>query len=126
MSTRQRPTSEPKAGGKGGRSRQSNRRREQSNRSWIVLGAAIAIILVIAVLFAFRFASPSSPAVTASPVSTALLNDLTNISANTLNAVGSGSGPDTLVAVRDQPLTGTGNRPQVIYYGAEYCPYMPS
>jgi len=123
MSTRQRPPSEPKAAAKGGRGRQPNRRREESKRSWVVLGAAIAIIVVIAALFAFRFGNSSSPTVTSSPVSTAVLNNLNSISADTENAVGSGSGPDSLVAVRDQPLTGAGNRPQVMYYGAEYCPY---
>src|SRR5689334_20407489 len=54
MSTRQRPPSEPNAAAKGGRSRQSNRRREESKRSWVVLGAAIAIILVIAALIGLR------------------------------------------------------------------------
>lgn len=123
MSTRPKPPGEPRAAGKGGRSRQQNRRGGESNRSWVVLGAAIAIVLVIAVLFALRFANPSSPGTTAGPVSTAVLNDLNSISAATENAVGSGSGPDGLVAVRGQLLNGSGNHPQVTYFGAEYCPY---
>ncbi|HEX5415885.1 MAG TPA: DUF929 family protein [Chloroflexota bacterium] len=123
MSTRQRPpgpSGTPRGTGRSGR---ANRRGRDSNRSWIVLGAAIAIILVIAALVIIRFANSSGSASTASPVSDAVLHDLSSVSAATENAVGSGSGPDALVAVRDQPLTGAGNRPQVVYYGAEYCPY---
>ena len=123
MSIRQSPPNGPGTTGKSGRNRRNKQRSGEANRSWIVLGSAIAIVLVIAALFVYKFSNSSSSTASNSPVSSTVLHDLTSVSTETENAVGIGSGPDLLVPVRDKLLTGSGGRPQIIYYGAEYCPY---
>ncbi len=40
-----------------------------------------------------------------------------------LDQVGAGGTKSTLKAISGPPLTGSGGRPQILYIGAEYCPY---
>ena len=43
--------------------------------------------------------------------------------AATLNAVGKGSGVSPLVATKGQPALSSGGKPEILFVGAEYCPY---
>jgi len=123
MSSRPKPQNQPGTSGKSGRNRRNKQRSGESNRSWIVLSSAIVIVLVIAALFVFKFSNSSSSTASNSPVSSTVLHDLTGVSTETENTVGTGGGPNLLVPVRDKVLTGSSGRPEIIYYGAEYCPY---
>ncbi len=66
--------------------------------------------------------APSDTGATALPAG--VLGDVTSVSPSTLNAVGA-AGLASPAKVSGQPrlLTGTGGKPEILYVGAEYCPY---
>jgi Domain of unknown function (DUF929) len=114
---------------------------QQAGLRWRVLlagGATLAVIVVVIVFIvakALNSNSPSStgiasagksapPAVTDAPVADSLLS----IPASTFNAVGAGpaSGANAvnpLVPVSGRPVLTSGGKPEMLYVGAEYCPY---
>jgi thiol-disulfide isomerase/thioredoxin len=106
-----------------GRSRASRRRK--SANPWRLVGlAAAGIVVVIAAIFAWRQLQASSSAGGSDqPVSAAVMTALTTVPDSVTNAVGKGTATSLPIAVRGQPLTGAGNKPEVLYVGAEYCPY---
>jgi hypothetical protein len=108
------------------------RRAEVRNR---VLIASGSVVVVIAIVLAFVLVKMNSkPSTTAGgvsngPTGTALSSVVTNatsVPASTLNTVGAGSGiiasglPQAIKG--GTPLT-SGGKPEVLYLGAEYCPY---
>ena len=48
---------------------------------------------------------------------------ITTVPAATLNAVGKGSGVSPLTPTTGQPALTSGGKPQIVYMGAQYCPY---
>ena len=106
------------------------RRAEIRNRVLIFSGIAV---VVIAVVLGFVIAKVNSTAGTTAtgasngPTGTALssvVTDTTSVPASTLNAVGAGSGVTGLPVkiTGGTPLT-SGGKPEVLYMGAEYCPF---
>jgi thiol-disulfide isomerase/thioredoxin len=114
--------------------RAAARRAEQRRRILIAGGSILAVIIVIVAFIVIKANSGSSkPAATTSsangPTGSALASvvaKVTSVPASTLNSVGAGGG-----AVSDTPQTikggGTaltsGGKPEMLYMGAEYCPY---
>ena len=48
---------------------------------------------------------------------------ISTVPAATLNAVGHGSGVSPLIPTTGQPALTSGGKPEILYVGAEYCPY---
>src|ERR1700733_10807781 len=101
----------------------------RKRRLWLAGGSIVA---VIAVVVAFVLASSNggssgstsgnnAPAPTGSAL-TSVLGQLTSVPAATLDQVGAGT-----TAANPTPITGaaltSGGKPEVLYIGAEYCPY---
>ncbi len=109
--------------------RAAERRAEQRRRILIASGS---ILVVIAIVVAFIVVKAGSkPAATASsngPTGAALsslVSNVTSVPASTLNKVGDGGGQ---VSAKPKAITGgpalTANgKPEMLYMGAEYCPY---
>ena len=110
--------------------RAAARRAEIRNRVLMVSGVTVVIIAVVLAFVVVKLNSKSGT--TASGVSngptgaalSSVVTDTTGVPASTLDKVGAGSGVSALpVAIKGgSPLT-SGGKPEVLYMGAEYCPY---
>ncbi len=96
----------------------------------LVVGLVIVIIIVGAIVGYLIYLQESkttttiNTAVLNQPISQGLYQDLSGVSFSTLSLIGSGQGvvnPPTAIA--GTPLTSTDGRPEILYIGAEFCPY---
>jgi hypothetical protein len=117
-------------GGSDRRERARSRRDEArareatARRQKIVAIAAAAIVVVIVTMIAIKALTPTSTTTAdTGPVSPAVLRDLTTVSDATSNAIGQGSATSLPIPVRGPMLRGPSGLPQIVYIGAEYCPY---
>ena len=108
--------------------RAAERRRQVRNRIFIATGAVVVIVAVVVVfvVFAANKKSPSTKSSANGPTGAALskvVSDTTSVPASTLATVGAGTvtSPPSALA-NGTPLT-SGGKPEMLYIGAEYCPY---
>ena len=108
--------------------RAAERRRQVRNRIFIAIGAVVVIVAVVVVfvVFAANKKSPSTKSSANGPTGAALskvVSDTTSVPASTLATVGAGTvtSPPSALA-NGTPLT-SGGKPEMLYIGAEYCPY---
>jgi thiol-disulfide isomerase/thioredoxin len=110
--------------------RAAARRAEIRNRVLIISGVTVVIIAVVLAFVVVKLNSKSAASasgVSNGPTGAALssvVTDTTSVPASTLDKVGAGSGVSALpVTLKGgSPLT-SGGKPEVLYMGAEYCPY---
>jgi hypothetical protein len=111
--------------------RAAERRAEQRRRILIASGSIIAVVAIVVAFIVVKANSNNKPtASTASngPTGAALasvVSDLTSVPASTTDKIGNGGGQvsATPTAVTNgTPLTANG-KPEMLYMGAEYCPY---
>jgi thiol-disulfide isomerase/thioredoxin len=109
--------------------RAAERRAEQRRRILIASGSIVAVIAnVVAYIVIKANNKPSSGNSSNGPTGAALssvVSKVTSVPASTLDKVGDGSGSFTgkIQAVSGgTPLTANG-KPEMLYMGAEYCPY---
>jgi hypothetical protein len=109
--------------------RAAERRAQQRQRILIVSGAILAVIAVVVVIIVVKPGSSSgSKTAVNGPTGSALasvVSNVTGVPAATLDKIGNGGG-----AVSSKPAAITGGtaltangKPEVLYMGAEYCPY---
>lgn len=98
-------------------------RRERRRRLLLVLGATVGVLVVVGVIVAIGVTSSGKKADTTRPdASAALVAQVSGVPAATLGTVGKGSVNAAPRPVTDPPLT-SGGHPEVLYIGAEFCPY---
>ena len=107
--------------------RAAARRTEIRNRVFLASGAVVVVIAIVVafVLVKANGNSKSSTGASNGPTGTALasvVDKVTTVPASALDSVGAGSVTGGLTPVTGPPLT-VGGKPQVLYIGAEYCPY---
>src|SRR4029077_17135343 len=108
--------------------RAAERRAEQRRRILIASGSIIVVIEVVGAFIVIK--ANNKPATNASngPTGSALasvVSKVTNVPASTLDKIGDGGGAFTgkIPPVNGgTPLT-SGGKPEMLYMGAEYCPY---
>jgi hypothetical protein len=108
--------------------RAAERRAEQRRRILIASGSIIAVIAVVVAFIVIK--ANNKPATNSSngPTGAALasvVSKVTNVPASTLDKIGDGGGAFSgkIQSVNGgTPLT-SGGKPEVLYMGAEYCPY---
>jgi thiol-disulfide isomerase/thioredoxin len=88
--------------------------------------AAVVVVIAVVVVFVVvklnQKPASAGPA-TGSTLSASVVSDVSTVPASTLNTVGAGTAnPKTFIALKGSPLT-SGGKPEVLYMGAEYCPY---
>jgi thiol-disulfide isomerase/thioredoxin len=106
--------------------RAAARRAEVRNRVLMASGAVVVVIAIV-VTFVLVQANKKPAASTGTATGTVLsaqtLNNIATVPASTLNSVGAGtSNPSTIIKIPGTSLTSKG-KPEVLYIGAEYCPY---
>jgi hypothetical protein len=108
--------------------RAAARRAEIRNRIFITGGSVIAVIAVVVAFIIIKAAQNSNTAGSAgSPAGTALpasvIKNVTAVPPATLDAVGTGTAYAKSIASVSGPALTSGGKPEVLYIGAEYCPY---
>src|SRR5438093_1482625 len=96
---------------------------KRSRTPWVILSLVVVLAVVAYFIFTLSGVDAACPSC-GKPVSPVVLSQLSGVSMNTLNTVG--SGPSSIVGTKQvtstTPLTLNG-KPEVLYMGAEYCPY---
>ena len=93
----------------------------------VILGAAVvAILILLGIIFVLKI-GPSNAgreaAAGAQPVDPAVLSAVTQIPASVFDTVGGGSANNGPKAIAGAPALQSAGKPQLLYVGAEYCPY---
>jgi hypothetical protein len=106
--------------------RAAERRAEQRRRILIASGSVIAVIAIVVAFIVIKANNKPSGSSSNGPTGSALasvVSKVTNVPASTLDKVGSGSFTGKIQPVSGgTPLT-SGGKPEMLYMGAEYCPY---
>ena len=93
--------------------------------SWVAPAAVLAgTAVVIATFLIVRwYTTPAPPKAPSQDATAVIVAQITGLPASTFNAVGQGTANNLIKPVSGTPLTGATGKPQVLYIGAEYCPY---
>jgi Domain of unknown function (DUF929) len=103
--------------------RLSRQKAEQRRRALMVLSGAVVLFLIVGAAVAIGVTHKGSNASDRVAAPTSVVNAVTNVSDATLTTVGKGSVLAMPAAVSDEtPLTANG-KPELLYIGAEFCPY---
>ena len=96
------------------------------------LGALITVTVIVVLIGAFvgfaQYQNNKASAGIGDPVPSTVMNDLTTVPASTFATVGTGSVATSFTenlqaTAANTPLLTSNGKPEVIYVGAEYCPY---
>jgi thiol-disulfide isomerase/thioredoxin len=100
------------------------RRAEARRRMLVAGGSALAVVIIVAGLLVVKAVTSHNAKVntTASSIQT-VVTEVTNVPATVLNKVG--AGPSTVAPLKQisSPTLTSDGKPEVLYIGAEYCPY---
>ena len=108
--------------------RAAERRAEQRRRILIASGSILVVIAVVVAFIVVKANNKPSGSSSNGPTGSALasvVSKVTNVPASTLDTIGDGGGAFTgkIQSVNGgTPLT-SGGKPEMLYMGAEYCPY---
>jgi thiol-disulfide isomerase/thioredoxin len=105
-------------------------RRAERRRQLLITGTSVIGVLAIVAVFIVIKVSQGGTAASGTSEGKALAsvaNQLTTVPATTLDkvgqgAIGTGSFPNPLIKINAPALT-SGGKPEVLYMGAEYCPF---
>ncbi len=112
-----------------------NRRRgrqQASRRPWILVGGVLLVIAIVVVIFIFIASQPSSGGTGngsgngagRTVATTSVVNAVTQVDPTLLSQIGTGgvSNPFKAASSSSPLLTGPTGKPEVFFYGAEWCP----
>ena len=109
--------------------RAAQHKREMRNRMLWTGGSILGVIvIVVAFILVKTTQSPAKTVAAESATGTALpasvVKNITTVPASTLASVGIGTAdPKSVTTVGSAKVLTSGGKPQVLYVGAEYCPY---
>lgn len=93
--------------------------------AWVMpaaVGAGIALV-VGAFLVVRWYMTPVPPKPLSQDSTAVIVSQLTGLPTSEFNAVGQGTANNLIKPVKGTALTGATGKPQILYIGAEYCPY---
>ena len=108
--------------------RAAARKAEIRNRIFITGGSILAVVVVVVAFIIIKASQNSAKtgsgtSATGAALPASVIKDITAVPAATLNAIGPGSTVSKAVtSISGSALTSAG-KPEVLYIGAEYCPY---
>lgn len=107
------------------RSRKPMRKPVARTPAWVAPTAVVAAIaVVIAAFFLVRwYMTPAPPKPIPEDATALVVAQLTSLPASQFDAIGQGTATNLIKRVSGPLLTGATGKPQVLYIGAEYCPY---
>jgi hypothetical protein len=105
------------------------RRMEARRRMFMAGGSVLIVLVVVVVLIIVKGASNTSAgaktaagSAASSATTASVTKEVTSVPASTLNAVGRGT-VSPMIATKGQPALTSGGKPEIVYMGAEYCPF---
>jgi hypothetical protein len=108
--------------------RAAARKAEIRSRIFITGGSILAVIVVVVAFIVIKASqnsaktgSGTSP--TGAALSAGVIKDITKVPAATLDAIGPGTTVSKAVTSISGSALTSGGKPEVLYIGAEYCPY---
>jgi len=125
----------PKSGGAKGRAPRPNmqitapppRRFSPSTLAFVSIGLVVVIVLVFVVVKVTGGSNSAAPKnellPPPAPASATVVSDVTGVSQSVADAVGIGSGVTAPQVVKGQPKLTADGKPEVLFIGAEFCPY---
>ena len=105
------------------------RRAEQRRRLFLVLGSTVLVIVVVGAFILYKvLQSPAKQAASShGGLPAKVVNEVLGVPVSTLARVGTGGLPAPtslpLKSISDTTLATAGGKPQMLYIGAEFCPY---
>jgi hypothetical protein len=105
--------------------RAAERRTQVRTRVSLVIGSAVAVVAIVVafVIIKNTNGSSSAGAIPTGAAAASVISDVTNVPAATLAAVGKGGIQTAPSKLSGQPPLTSGGKPEMVYIGAEYCPY---
>ena len=111
--------------------REAERRAERRRRLFITGGSVLAVIVIVVAFIVVRSLNKPSASATANanartPLPASVSSAVSSVPASALNTVGAGSVPQYIqqpVTAGSGPLLTSNGKPEMLYIGAEYCPY---
>jgi hypothetical protein len=108
---------------------QAAEQRAETRRRMFITGGSVLAVIVIVVAFVLVKSlggSPPTPAaggLTGTALPASVIRDISSVPASTAATVGKGTTiPRAVIPLSGTPLT-SGGKPDVLYVGAEYCPF---
>ena len=102
------------------------RRAAARKRMFTAVGSVVGVLAIVIALIVIRTATngsaSTSGASAAQAQASAVTKQLETVPASTLNSVGKGT-VSKMLSTSGQPVLTSAGKPQVVYMGAEYCPY---
>ena len=110
--------------------RAAERRRQRRNRIFIAGGSILGVVVIVVAFLVIRAftgtsasASAGASSATGATLPASVIKDVSTVPSATLTSIGAGTAyAKSVSAVSAPPLTSAG-KPEVLYIGAEYCPY---
>jgi hypothetical protein len=107
---------------------QAAMRRAEQRRRLLTVGGAVVLVIVIVVAFVVIKSLNKTTQKGSSGLPVAVVSQITNVPVTTLSKVGTGGLPTPaqgleLKSISDPTGATAGGKPQMLYIGAEFCPY---
>jgi hypothetical protein len=115
--------SSPARSGQRRRNAAARGRQQQRGPRVLWIGVAIVAVIAIALGIALAAGSGSKSSAARTPAPAALVAKVTSVPQRVIEQVGAGDGSAEPPKAIDAPALTEGGKPQVLYVGAEYCPY---
>jgi hypothetical protein len=106
--------------------RAEQQRQEQRRRAMTIIGSVVAVavvVVVIAVVAITHKSSTNTAAGDRAVASPAVVKAVSSVPSATLSKVGAGSVTAFPSAVSGQPPLTSGGKPEMLFIGAEFCPF---
>jgi hypothetical protein len=106
--------------------RAEQKRQEQRRRAITIIGSVVGVAVVVVVIAIVAITHKSSTNTTSgnrAVASAAVVSDVTSVPAATLSKVGAGPVTAFPSPVSGQPPLTSGGKPEMLFIGAEFCPY---
>jgi thiol-disulfide isomerase/thioredoxin len=99
-------------------------RRNSGRRAALLVGGVLLVIAIIVVYFIFTSSQPNSSGPDRTVASASVVNAVTKVDPALLSQIGTGGVANPFKASGSStPLNGPTGKPEVFFYGAEWCPY---
>ena len=107
------------------RRRQPARKPVAGTPAWVTPGAVVIGLAVVVVAFLIYrwYTTPLPPPAPSEDTTAQLITIITTLPASELDAVGQGTANNRIKPISGTALVGSNGKPEVFYYGAEYCPF---
>jgi hypothetical protein len=108
---------------------QAAQRRADQRRRMITVGGAVVLVVVVVVAFIVikNLSHTKQSGGTSGGLPTSVVDEIIHVPVSTLSQVGTGALPGSselpLKPISDTTLATSGGKPEMLYIGAEFCPY---